>query len=67
MSEEIKKQGDLFVKKAATAAKIGPSSWRRKPYEPGQKMPFALSRSKVDMFLKCPRCFYLVLLHLAWI
>jgi len=26
---------------------------------PGAKTPFALSRSKVDMFLKCPRCFYL--------
>lgn len=40
-------------------AKSGFSKWRRKPYEPGQKAPFALSRSKVDMFLKCPRCFYL--------
>jgi len=37
----------------------GFSKWSRKPYEPGQKAPFALSRSKVDMFLKCRRCFYL--------
>ncbi len=59
MSEEMKKQGNLFVKKASAAEKTGISSWRRKPYEPGQKAPFALSRSKVDMFLKCPRCFYL--------
>ncbi len=31
----------------------------RKPYEPGTKTPYSLSRSKVEMFLKCPRCFYL--------
>lgn len=34
-------------------------SYYKKPYEPGAKAPYALSRSKVDMFLKCPRCFYL--------
>ena len=45
--------------KIKPAANNGFSSWRRRPYEPGQKAPFALSRSKVDMFLKCPRCFYL--------
>jgi len=28
-------------------------------YDPADKAPYALSRSKVDMFLKCPRCFYL--------
>ncbi|TSC92492.1 MAG: hypothetical protein CEN89_671 [Candidatus Berkelbacteria bacterium Licking1014_7] len=28
-------------------------------YEPGAKNPFRLSRSKVDLFLNCPRCFYL--------
>ena len=33
--------------------------YKRQPYVPGAKAPFALSRSKVDMFLKCPRCFYL--------
>ena len=25
----------------------------------GQNEPFELSRSKVDLFLQCPRCFYL--------
>lgn len=28
-------------------------------YQPGQAVPFRLSRSKIDMFLECPRCFYL--------
>ncbi|MDP2909857.1 MAG: PD-(D/E)XK nuclease family protein [bacterium] len=28
-------------------------------YIPGQKDPFKLSRSKIDLFLECPRCFYL--------
>ncbi len=37
----------------------GFGSYRRRLYEPAAKMPFALSRSKVDQFLKCPRCFYL--------
>lgn len=26
---------------------------------PGAKEPFRLSRSKIDLFLECPRCFYL--------
>ena len=28
-------------------------------YEPGSKYAFRLSRSKIDLFLNCPRCFYL--------
>jgi hypothetical protein len=28
-------------------------------YVPGSKMPFRLSRSKIDLFINCPRCFYL--------
>lgn len=31
----------------------------RNLYEPGSKTPFRLSRSKIDLFIKCPRCFYL--------
>ncbi len=27
-------------------------------YEPGSKEPFKLSRSKIDLFLDCQRCFY---------
>ena len=29
------------------------------PYQPGQKTPFVLSRSKLDTFSECPRCSYL--------
>ncbi len=28
-------------------------------YNPDSKQPFKLSRSKIDLFLECPRCFYL--------
>lgn len=28
-------------------------------YNPESDMPFSISRSKIDMFLECPRCFYL--------
>ncbi len=28
-------------------------------YQPEDKNPFKLSRSKIDLFLNCPRCFYL--------
>lgn len=28
-------------------------------YDPKSPRPYSLSRSKIDMFLKCPRCFYL--------
>ena len=28
-------------------------------YEPDSAMPFRLSRGKIDMFVQCPRCFYL--------
>ncbi len=28
-------------------------------YQPGAAEPFRLSRSKIDLFLNCPRCFYL--------
>ncbi|EKE12188.1 MAG: hypothetical protein ACD_13C00277G0004, partial [uncultured bacterium] len=28
-------------------------------YEPNSAKSFKLSRSKIDLFLECPRCFYL--------
>ena len=28
-------------------------------YDPKSKLPFKLSRSKIDLFLQCPRCFYI--------
>ena len=31
----------------------------RNRYQPDQEKPFRLSRSKLDLFLNCPRCFYL--------
>ncbi|MGI6371207.1 MAG: hypothetical protein ACOX0G_02030 [Patescibacteria group bacterium] len=31
----------------------------RNLYDPSSKEPFKLSRSKIDLFLNCPRCFYL--------
>lgn len=37
------------------------SYYRRKSYlfDPASKEPFKLSRSKIDLFINCPRCFYL--------
>lgn len=34
-------------------------STRNKPYEPGQKEAFKVSRSKIELFMQCPRCFWL--------
>src|SRR5215469_1809249 len=35
--------------------------WRERsqPYEPGQKMAYKVSRSKIELFVQCPRCFWL--------
>lgn len=32
---------------------------RSRPYEPGQKLAYEISRSKIDLFVQCPRCFWL--------
>lgn len=35
--------------------------WRERsvPYVPGQSAPFKVSRSKIELFKQCPRCFWL--------
>jgi len=35
--------------------------WKQRsiPYKPGQKAPFKVSRSKIELFTQCPRCFWL--------
>ena len=37
------------------------SYWKERalPYKPGQKTPFKVSRSKIELFMQCPRCFWL--------
>ncbi len=32
---------------------------RNRPYKPGQKAPYKLSRSKIELFMQCQRCFWL--------
>ena len=32
---------------------------RNLPYTPGQKTPFKVSRSKIELFMQCQRCFWL--------
>lgn len=32
---------------------------RSLPYKPGQKTPYKLSRSKIELFMQCQRCFWL--------
>lgn len=35
-------------------------AYERNPaYKPGQAEPYKLSRSKIDLFMQCPRCFWL--------
>lgn len=36
---------------------------RSKPYVPGQAAPFKVSRSKIELFMQCPRCFWLDVRH----
>src|SRR3989344_7322577 len=33
--------------------------YRKKLYDPKSKEAFKVSRSKIDLFIECPRCFYL--------
>lgn len=37
------------------------SYWKERsvPYKPGQTAPFKVSRSKIELFMQCPRCFWL--------
>lgn len=39
----------------------GNNYWRErnKPYVPGQKDVFKVSRSKIELFMQCPRCYWL--------
>ena len=32
---------------------------RNQPYRPGQTEPFKVSRTKIELFMQCPRCFWL--------
>src|SRR5438045_732662 len=32
---------------------------RSAPYKPGQTTPYKVSRSKIELFIQCPRCFWL--------
>lgn len=32
---------------------------RSAPYQPGQAAPYKISRSKIELFMQCPRCFWL--------
>lgn len=40
---------------------MGNNYWkeRNQPYKPGQSAPFKVSRSKIELFMQCPRCFWL--------
>lgn len=40
---------------------MGNSYWRERsiPYKPGQEAAFKVSRSKIELYKQCPRCFWL--------
>lgn len=44
---------------------MGSNYWRErsKPYLPGQTAPYKVSRSKIELFVQCPRCFWLDARH----
>ncbi len=35
------------------------NNYHRSSYKPGQTMPYKISRSKIELFMQCPRCFWL--------
>jgi CRISPR/Cas system-associated exonuclease Cas4 (RecB family) len=38
---------------------MGYTRERSLPYKPGQVTPYKVSRSKIELFMQCPRCFWL--------
>lgn len=36
---------------------------RSRPYEPGQAASYKVSRSKIELYMQCPRCFWLDVRH----
>lgn len=38
---------------------MGYSRERSQPYKPGQETVFKVSRSKIELYMQCPRCFWL--------
>src|SRR3990167_7628355 len=42
-----------------TMSKFYNAKRKRNLYDPNSDIPFKISRSKIDLFLNCPRCFYL--------
>ncbi|MDQ5963593.1 MAG: 1 protein [Patescibacteria group bacterium] len=42
---------------------MGYSRERSKPYVPGQTEPYRVSRSKIELYMQCPRCFWLDVRH----
>ena len=32
---------------------------KRLPYQKGQSVPYSVSRSKIELYTQCPRCFWL--------
>jgi len=46
-------------KKSAAVRRASYISERGKPYIPGQAEAFKVSRSKIELYMQCPRCFWL--------
>jgi len=43
----------------ATIAAMAYKNWKKTVFNPDDEEPFKVSRSKIDLFIECPRCFYL--------
>ncbi|MFH1643733.1 MAG: PD-(D/E)XK nuclease family protein [bacterium] len=53
---------DLYCGKRKANLASGPTATkksRKNIYDPNSEIPFRLSRSRIEQYLRCPRCFYL--------
>jgi hypothetical protein len=55
----IQEEWNRFIFSASSMSQYYQGKRTRNIYDPGSAEPFKLSRSKVDLFLNCPRCFYI--------
>jgi len=54
----MEQQGSLFL--STSLADNPPKTWRKGRYfDPSLTEAFELSRTKIELFMRCPRCFYL--------
>lgn len=46
-------------KQSVIVCSMAYKKWERSAYRPGQQEPYKLSRSRIELYTQCPRCFWL--------